>query len=238
MSRWKAALIHLGLSAVIALGVLVLILGIWYPAPYFQVSRADTLIILIIGVDLILGPLLTLLVFDTRKRWLKFDLAVIATLQLAALAYGVHALYVSRPVFLVAEKDRVTMVYANEVQFDAADDSPYRELPKWGPELVSLKLPDDAESISQAIELMMGGGTELRRRLAAYAPIDRIEADMAQQGQPATDLVGPLPDTGLSAEQMRYVPVYCRSGTVYLLLDASTGKALAPTDATPGEPGP
>ena len=46
------------------------------------------LILLMIGVDVVIGPLLTLIVFDPKKKHLKFDLVVIAALQLAALAYG------------------------------------------------------------------------------------------------------------------------------------------------------
>lgn len=233
MTRWKAAAIHLAISAVIAVGVLVAILGVWYPPPYFWVSRAETLVLLIIGVDLVLGPLLTLIVFDPRKRWLKFDLAVIALLQAGALAYGVHALYASRPAFLVAEADRITMIYAHAVRTEGAESALYSSVPKWGPELVALRVPDDAASISQAIELMMGGGGELRERLVAYAPFDDVRERMRSRARWATEFQGA--DIGIDRPlgELRYVPVYCRSGVVYMLLDGESGEPVGATAVAP-----
>jgi hypothetical protein len=233
MSRWKAALIHLGISAVIAAVALVLIVGVWYPPPYFGVSRASTLVLLIIGVDLVLGPLLTLIVFDTRKKWLKVDLGVIALLQVGALAYGMHSLFISRPAFLVAERDRITMIYAHAVRTETSEGDYVRTLPLWGPQLVSLQVPDDRESISQAIELMMGGGGELRERMAAYAPFERVQQDLLRNARPASDLIGSLPNTGRTPDQLRYVPVQARDGAVNLLLDATTGEPLRATSAQP-----
>ena len=75
MSRWKAASIHCSISALVGLIVGFLLFGLWYPPPYFHAAGADELILLLVGVDLTLGPLLTLIVFRSGKRGLKFDLA-------------------------------------------------------------------------------------------------------------------------------------------------------------------
>src|SRR6266478_2448154 len=87
LTRWQAAPIHLGISVVIAASVFFAMLLLWYPQPYFQVSGGRTLLLLLIGVDVIVGPLRTLIVFDPRKKYLVLDLAVIAMLQAAALTY-------------------------------------------------------------------------------------------------------------------------------------------------------
>jgi hypothetical protein len=233
MSRWTAGLIHLGISAIIAVVVLVLILGVWYPPPFFGVSRAQTLVFLIIGIDLVLGPLLTLIVFDTRKKWLKLDLAVIALLQVAGLVYGLNAVFQSRPAFLVAEHEWITAVYAHAVNTDGAENAHYPRLPLWGPKLVSLQIPDDPAWQSRSIELLLSGGGELRERLAAYAPFERVQPFLLSNARPASELQGRLPNTGRAVEDMRYVPVYCRSGTVHMLLDAKTGEPLGATAAAP-----
>lgn len=233
MSRWKAGLIHLGISALIAVFVLVLILGVWYPPPYFSVSRAQTLVFLIIGIDLILGPVLTLVVFDTRKKWLKFDLAVIGLLQAAGLAYGLNAVFQSRPVFLVAEHEWITTVYAHSVNTDGAERAHYSRLPLWGPKLVSLQIPDDPAWQSRSIELLLSGGGELRERLAAYAPFERVQPFLLSNARPASELEGRLPNTGRAVDDMRFVPIHCRSGVVYMLLDAKTGEPLGATAAVP-----
>ena len=102
MSRWKAAAIHLSISAAIGLVVGALLLLVWYPPPYFHAAGADQLVLLLVGVDLVLGPLLTLILFRSGKKGLKFDLAMIAVLQTTALVYGLSVVLQSRPVFLVS----------------------------------------------------------------------------------------------------------------------------------------
>ena len=67
MSRWKAAGIHLGLSVVVAIGVVLLLYYVWYPQPFFDASGGKFLLMLLVGVDVVLGPLITWIIFDTKK---------------------------------------------------------------------------------------------------------------------------------------------------------------------------
>ena len=83
MSRWKAAGIHLSISLAIGLLVGALLFGVWYPPPYFHAAGADELILLLVGIDIVLGPLMTLVIFRSGKRGLKFDLTVIGLVCLA-----------------------------------------------------------------------------------------------------------------------------------------------------------
>ena len=88
MSRWKAATIYLAISAVIAGAVLWAMLAVWYPRPFFEAAGGGHLLFILVGVDVVLGPTITLIVFDIQKKKLsalQFDLTVIAVLQLAAL---------------------------------------------------------------------------------------------------------------------------------------------------------
>jgi hypothetical protein len=74
---------------------------------------------ILVGVDVTIGPLLTLIIFDTRKKSLRFDLSVIAFLQIVALAYGVYIMFEARPVYTAFVKDRFEVVPAD--QLDAVD---------------------------------------------------------------------------------------------------------------------
>ena len=94
LNRWTAAAIHLGISALIAITVVAVMLALWYPQPYFDAMGGTGLLKILVGVDVAIGPLLTLIIFDRRKKSLRFDLSVIAFLQIAALVYGV---YIMRP---------------------------------------------------------------------------------------------------------------------------------------------
>ena len=115
LNRWQAAGSHLALSAIIGATVLAAMIFVWYPPPYFEAAGGNDLVLLMLGVDVALGPLLTLAVFNPRKGMgkLRFDLAVIAFFQLAALAYGVHVMFIARPSYLVFAVDRFDLVMAN-----------------------------------------------------------------------------------------------------------------------------
>lgn len=113
--RFKAACTHLAASSIVACLVLLLVFKIWYPAPWADVLHVRKIFLLVLGVDLCLGPLLTLLVFKIGKPSLRKDLITIACIQLAALGYGIHTVGQVRPAFLVFSKGRFDLVQAHEV---------------------------------------------------------------------------------------------------------------------------
>lgn len=108
----RAAAIHLLLSATLAGAVAALVFGLWFPSPLRELVGGTELFWLIIGVDVVCGPLLTLVVFNPDKPHaeLRRDLALVALIQLLALGYGIHTLAHARPVALVHEVDRFRVV--------------------------------------------------------------------------------------------------------------------------------
>ena len=82
--RFKASGIHLCISLTIALLAAALVGGVWYPYPYREISGSRELFLIVVAVDVILGPLITLTVFNRTKPWpeLRSDLAIVALIQL------------------------------------------------------------------------------------------------------------------------------------------------------------
>ncbi|MEJ2115130.1 MAG: type IV pilin accessory protein, partial [Gammaproteobacteria bacterium] len=80
----------MSISAAIISFVFTLIFFIWYPRPYFQANGAWSVIRILILVDLVMGPLLTLVLFKKGKPGLVLDLCLVAIIQLTALIYGVN----------------------------------------------------------------------------------------------------------------------------------------------------
>lgn len=78
-----------------------LILFVWYPDFFYTIDGGWEGMRIIIAVDLILGPLLTLIVFKAGKPGLKFDLTAIGCFQVACLAAGVFIVYSERPLFFI-----------------------------------------------------------------------------------------------------------------------------------------
>ena len=109
ITKMKATAVHLSISIVVFTYLAYQIYYNWYPEPYFSIDGGWEGIRLIGAVDLVLGPLLTFLIFDLSKsrRAILFDLLIILVFQLAALAYGIYTTYTQRPVATVVIADFV-----------------------------------------------------------------------------------------------------------------------------------
>jgi hypothetical protein len=101
MSRYQAFLYHFLISLSIFMVLAYLVLFQWYPDFFYSIDGGWEGMRIIIGVDLILGPLLTLIVFKAGKPGLKFDLTAIGTLQALCLAAGLYIVYSERPIFFI-----------------------------------------------------------------------------------------------------------------------------------------
>src|SRR5688500_20304254 len=101
ISRSRAFSTHLAFSAVIVGAVCALIFFVWYPHPYFQAVGAWNVLRILVGVDLVLGPVLTLILFKPAKRGPKLDLAFIPCVQVAALCHALTVICRDRPYFTV-----------------------------------------------------------------------------------------------------------------------------------------
>jgi len=102
-AKVKAAGIHLGISLLIFLGILYVILFQWYPGPFFTAEGGWNGIMLMAAVDLVLGPTLTLIIFNhtKAKKEIVLDLSLIVVIQISAMIWGGLQVYSERPVALV-----------------------------------------------------------------------------------------------------------------------------------------
>jgi hypothetical protein len=113
LNRYQAFAIHIAISLVLFFILLTFITQSWYPGILFDTGNGWKAIALIVGIDLILGPLLTFIVFNPNKSSLKFDLWVIALVQAAALAYGTWTIHSSRPLAIAYINTSFITFYAN-----------------------------------------------------------------------------------------------------------------------------
>ena len=155
------ALRHLLLSLVIAIIVAILVIGYWFPAPFWQISGGLTLFLTIVAVDIVCGPILTLLLLHSEKsrKALLTDLLFIITIQISALLYGFYTLSEGRPVAMVFEVDRFHVI-----SFADLDISRPESIPDW-------------------IENWSGGGPRILGTRNAKNSVEKIESvDASLQG--------------------------------------------------------
>lgn len=238
MTRWQAASIHLAASAAIAAAVVGAMLLLWYPQPYFAAAGGAPLLGIIVGVDVVLGPFLTLIVFDPRKKRLKWDLAAIAALQLAALAYGVAVMYQARPVYVALVRDRFYVVAANEVPAaERAKAAPaFRELPLTGPVVVATRPPADPKEADRVATASLFGAS-LAQFPQHYIPYATASRDAAARGKPLAALRAARPERGAAIDAfvagagrpesaLKALPLATMAGDMTVVVDGETGEVL------------
>jgi hypothetical protein len=235
MTRWKASAIHFAISFAAIGAIAALVVWRWYPPELFGMAKAGTLLALLGGVDLVLGPLLTLIVYKQGKKSLKFDLTVIALLQAAALSFGLHTVWQSRPVYVVAVADRFRLVFANEIDAPSAARAPavYRTLPAWGPRTVSATLPQDPKA---RLEAMLSGfsGLEIFQRPDRFSPYPPRDPAFLGHSVPARTVLELAPEAS-RAEWERLLQRHAEVGSLAIMpLQSSRGSATVLMRASDG----
>jgi len=116
-NRWVAFATHFGLSLLIFLGLLGIIVFLWYPGALFAAAGGWQGIRIVVGVDLVIGPLLTMIVYNLAKprRLLYRDLAIVGAIQLTCLVAGVAIVYTERPVAVVYCLDKFYALKRSEL---------------------------------------------------------------------------------------------------------------------------
>ena len=243
-ARFRAASIHLGISLALAALSALLVFFVWYPYPYREISGGRSLFLLVITVDVIMGPLLTLAVFSAGKsrRALRFDLAIIGVLQLMALVYGLWTVAVARPVHLVFEINRFLVVHAIDVPPDLLKKAPtaFQQLPLTGPTLLSVReFKDNVEKSDVTMAAL--GGVAVGARPDLWQSYGSGKSQILQVARPLAELKTRFPDrvgeidlavnsttaAGRAAPSVAYVPMIGRSTFWTVLVDASTTKVIA-----------
>ena len=246
IGRIQAALIRLGISLLLFGLAWLLIRLWWYPDFFFWIDGGWQGLRLIILADLVLGPLLTYVVFKAGKPGLKFDLGVLAVIQALAFTAGMTVVYLERP---------LALVYVDGAFFSMSG-SDYRqaglEVPALyevganrnsGPPWIQVAIPEDYEAQSELRLAAMQSGTPLRLLTQAYEPFtaddsfrqDAFDLDLLKRfdQQPLHTLDwrrihGPL-------DAYRYYPIGARHGYVFLGFnretDALTGVLWTPHPA-------
>lgn len=178
LAKLKAFFIHLSISCVVGLLAAGLVFLFWYPNSLHKALGVTTIFLILLTIDVILGPLLTFIVFKKNKKTLIMDLAVITALQVSALAYGLWTIEQGRPAWLVFGGNHFELVRKTDIE----SHNLVRQPNWWGPEWVSVKKPLKLSysifSNSRKIE------PSLFRQPKNYHPLDIYEKRISERALP------------------------------------------------------
>lgn len=247
INRFQASAAHLLLSGVVALLSAALVFVLWYPGLFSHASGVANIFLLLLGVDVVLGPLITLIVFNTKKKELQRDLMMVVLVQLAALLYGLYIVFVARPVYLVFNVDRFDVVYANQLfedELGKASDPAYRGLPWLGPKTVGARLPTDTKARNDILFSAVGGGSDVQHMPQYYVPYVELQSAAAQRAQPlaalhawnsgkAAVVDALLKKYAAQKIEVGFVPLKAKVNDLSVVIDTKTGAVLEMVDLQP-----
>ncbi len=243
--KLKASLVHLGLSILLVGLVIGSLLFFFFPQFFISVSDFKEIATLIVSIDLILGPLLTFVVFQPKKKTLKFDLSVIAAIQLSALVYGAFALYQVHPVYVTFNIDRFTIVSAKDADPEKAQYDEYKVSKLTSAKLAFAKMPDDITKRNELLFSAAMGGRDLDARTEYYEPYENnIDQVLARSLDPK--LIFANEASKLKAKsfynkhqdnlgEFAYLPLNSLKKDAIIVLDKVTAKPVATLNIDPWE---
>ena len=222
-TRWSAAAIHLLLSILLIGSIALAVFIQWFPAGLHHAAKLDRLMGIMLGVDIVAGPLLTLILYRQGKRGLKLDLTVVALLQVAFLGFGLNTLWSSRPLFLVGSGQAFALLFANEVPDNAADNARkhgWKRFKGGGPWLVGVDLSSPVAREEFLFSYLVGDAGPLRDP-DLFVPYTQVSLDIAKQARVLADDV-PVPVTERNGLRSMAL-MSTRSKATVMLVDAKTG---------------
>lgn len=230
-TKLKATGIHLGLSLIVFAILAYLIVYEWYPGPYFTVDGGWQGIRLVAAVDLVLGPLITFLIFDLRKsrRAIMFDLITIATIQFGALIYGIYTTYNQRPLAIVLLDDfafSTTMdLYAGTLESPKALEK-YSDL---RPPIIYAEIPLDREGLDKVQRIKVDDKILEHAQIWLYRPPAELVpalrkrqvlyAQMLDKFEQRDDFEAWLREQGKHEAEVLIAPFSGRYGRIWLVFD-------------------
>jgi hypothetical protein len=232
-AAFRAAGIHLACSVVVALLAAALVFGLWYPFPYRELSGGRELFLLVVAVDVVCGPLLTMVLFNPAKPRAELwrDLGMVALIQLGALGYGLWTVWEARPLFLVQEIDRFKVIASPDLPGAALAELPATLQPRWwlGPLTVAIREPKDEQERQKVMFESVQGGRDYAERPEFYLPYEGESAlKSLKRAKPLTVFLQKQPgqqeaarklalEKGVDLKEWFYLPVIARQDWVAVL---------------------
>ena len=149
----------------------------WYQWPGWYSTDVGQVTFVLTGVDLVVGPLLTLIIASPLKprRVLARDVAVIAIVQLCSLLYGATQLWNGRPLYYAFSEDVLQIVQAYDIgseQRALARQQKAPLAPHWYsfPRWIWAPLPQNAEDRDKIVAAAISGGDDVTSMPTHYQP--------------------------------------------------------------------
>lgn len=183
--RFYFFLNHLVISLVFALLITSVVFLVWYPSPLAKAVGVTHIFLILVIIDVVIGPALGLLVYKEGKKSLKMDLSIIVIIQITALCYGIYSIAQGRPAWVVYNIDRFELIKNNEIiQGSSLHALPKYQKPSWlKPQFVATNPLKDIETRNNDLFTAVMQGVSTAQKPNRYVDIKKIEPLMQKYAQ-------------------------------------------------------
>ncbi len=247
MTKRKAFATHLGISLVIFLIILFFIVFEWYPPPFFSSDGGWQGIRIIVGVDLVLGPLLTLIVFKPGKPGLKFDMTVIGIIQASALTWGIWTIHHERPIAAVFVENYFVPVTYYQIENTGMTRDMLRGFGDKAPYWIYCELPTDDNALQKVRLEALRTGRTLFKFTEYYKPMDAkalqiIKARSLKMSEWVSDKPAEKQRYQMflqrhhNGENLLFLPWHARENYEIIAMNEYNGRYVGTLDIAPPKP--
>lgn len=237
MNRFKAFALHLTASAIILASFFAVVSQLWYPGRLFSVAAGADLIRLLICVDLILGPLVTLIIFDAKKKKLWLDLLIVVACQVVFFGYGAWTIFTVRPAYIVFAEDQFYMVRANEIDpkdLAKAKLDEFKTLSLTGPKFIGTSQPTDPK-IKNDLVFSSLAGMGVQNLPEYFVPLQQVSSQVKAAAKTSAQLKLADSDSRLLLQQyesshrsrpLAFIRLVSKVGVFFVVVDSSNGEFI------------
>jgi hypothetical protein len=243
--RFTALGLHLLASAVTLTTIFGLLYFGWYRWPGWFLADVSQVVMVMAGVDLVAGPLLTGVIASPAKprSVLARDIAVIAAVQLLALGYGAVSIWSGRPLYYAFSETVLQVIQAYDIEPDEAalgreknpDLAPHwYSLPRW----IWAPLPKDSKESDKIVAAAVSGGADVTSMPRYFKRWDEGLPQLRKQLKKVDDvgyfsgndkkaLKLRMRQAGLATDQPTTIPLTGRGKPLLAVFDPSTMTIVA-----------
>ncbi len=207
---------------------------------------------IIIAVDLVLGPCLTMIVFKSGKPGLKTDLTLIGIFQFCCLLAGVFVVYNERPSFFIYyERHFYSISQRTFTDYDLLPADPVH-FDAGSPARIFIKLPDNPIAEADIRKILYKDGVPLWLYTPFFEPLASHMQDVITEGYDQNELLKRDQDANIPAwldshggqlADYAFFPIHSRYRDAFLAiriqnLEVTDILEIAPpmTSVTPSQP--
>jgi len=243
--RLKAFGLHLlGSASTLSLILGGLYVG-WYRWPGWHLTDVTQVVTVMVGVDVVLGPLLTFIVASVSKprRVLVRDIAVIVVVQLAALIYGSTSLWNGRPLYYAYSEGVLQLVQAYDIDAEqwavGGRQNPelaphWYSLPRW----IWAPLPQDSETRQKIMTSAITGGDDVISMPQYFKPWEQGVPELRKKLKKMDNvayfalsekkrLKERMQAAGFDTDQLNSIPLTGRGHPLLAVFDPASVKLVA-----------